>query len=422
MAEATRVEVSQQVSAWSSEVPVGDDRVWSLATAGLGTFDHPELAFPVRAHPQLDHAATTRTLVQVIRAIAAAAANGQRVAPGGTTRFGGPVLGFDGVFYVPPAPIGEHHLPAASLVGLFASADELTGVEQFGARRLASLLARQTRYFPYPPWTDVARERFAVGRWPSVVADMPRLGLPSATITQHAGALHLRLGRGRDAAVLRAALAQLPPAVPPTFVLNAIDASADSCLVWAPDQQAPEAVAPPGSRGEHVGGCFLATANEQPANGSQLVEDGFAYFLRDADHARLRAAWEAQTDVVVRGERPGDDLVVTWVDEAPAAQASPRRVRLVGVELMVPFADGDASTVAAYVQALAAVAERTLPSVGAPYEVRLEVQPRAPIQIATRPLAPPTEAMQRCLDELRAVPAPTLGGPLGFSAHLAVEA
>jgi len=203
-------------------------------------------------------------------------------------------------------------------------------------------------------------------------------------------------------------------------VLNAVSATADACLVWAPDQQAAEAVAPPGSQGERLGGCFLATANQQPANGSQIVEDGFAYFVRDADYANLRAAWEAQTDVVIRGDRAGDDLIVTWVDDAAPAAKQTGRVRIVAVQLLVEPQDGGAN-VAAYVKALASVVERVLPHLGTAYEMLIEVKPRVPITLATRPVSPPEAALQSCLAELHAVPAARVTGELGFQVHLAID-
>jgi hypothetical protein len=419
---ATRIEIAAGVAGWLDDAVIEGATVWVVTSDGLRAFDHPEIALPVRAYPQLDREATARMLAQLIDAIARAAKAGQRVTAGGATRFGAPVLGFDGVCYMPATPIGALHVPASSLVGLFASAAELDGVAQFGARRLASLLARQTRYFPYPPWTDPDRERFAIGQWPSVVGDMPHVGLPGATITQEGGALHFRLGRTHAAAVLRSVLPQLPPATPPTFTLHAVADGADACLVWAPDQEAPEAVAPPNSRGERLGGCFLATANQQAANGSQIVEDGFAYFLRDPDYARLRSAWETQTTITIDGDRPGDDLVVTWIDEAaaPSAPQHTSRVRIVAVQLLVEPQDGTAN-VATYIKALASAIERVLPPLGVAHEMLIEVRPRAPITLATRPISPPEDQLQRCLAELHAVPVPQITGDLGFQLHLAIS-
>src|SRR5688572_28244913 len=191
---ATRIEITDGVTAWLDDVAVDNATVWVVTSNGLRAFGHPELVLPVRAHPQLDRDATARTLAKLIGAITSAAQSEQRVTAGGTTRFGAQVLGFDGVCYMPPTPIGAFHAPASSLIGIFAAADELDGVEQFCARRFASVLARQARYFPYPPWTDASRQRFAIGSWPSVLAQMPYVGLPGATITQEGGALHFQLG------------------------------------------------------------------------------------------------------------------------------------------------------------------------------------------------------------------------------------
>lgn len=421
---ATRIEIGDGVSAWLDDVPLTGGAVWVVTSDGLRTWGHPEIVLPVLAHPQLDRAATARTLGQVIGAIAQAARSGSRVDAGGVTRFGGAVLGFDGVAYLPPTPIGAMHLPPTSLVGLFAASGELDGIERFGARRFASLIARQTRMYPYPPWTDLTRPRLAVGTWPSVLANMPAANLPGATVTQEGGALHFRLGRGRSGAMLRAMLPRLPAATPPTFTLHAVSPTADACLVWAPGQQEAAAVAPPGSRGERVGGCFLGLANQQAANASQVVEDGFAYFLRDADYARVRGALEGGTDLVIHGARRGDDLYVTWVDDGGAAQppAAPRaRVQLVSVQLLVEPKDGG-TAVAQYLKALTAAVDRTLPSMGTAYEVMIEVRStaRPAVRIATRPVTPPDDAMQRCYDELDAVPFPRVG-ELAFQAHLVVD-
>lgn len=411
---ATQVEIADGVIGWLDDVALEGAAIWVMTSDGLRAFGHPELVLPVRAHPQIDRAATASTLAQVLGAVARAAQQGQRVAAGGTTRFGGPVLGFDGVCYVPSAPIGAQHIPNSSLVGLFASAEELAGVEQFGARRFASRLARQTRQFPYPTWTDVARPRIANG--PSVLADMPRVGVPGATITQESGALQLRLSRGTAGAMLSRVLPQLPRDVPPTLALHGVAASADACLVWDANQQAPEAVAPPGSRGERLGGCFLATANQQPENRSQIVEDGFAYFLRDADFARLRAALEAQQDLAIHGTR-GDDLIVSWHDDAPPPPLAAGRVRLVSIQLLAEPKLA-AKLVAAYAQALVAAVDRVLPPATAPYEMMIEVRPRTSIKLATRPASPGQDILQRCLDELARVPSP---GELAFQAHLAIR-
>lgn len=417
---ATRIEVGDGVTAWLDDVAIGDRTIWVVTSNGLQALQHPELVLPISAHPQLERETTARTLAQLIGAIARAAKQGQRVSAGGTTRFGSQLLGFDGVVYLPAAPIGAQHVPDSSLIGIFAAAVELDGIGVFGARRFASLLARQTCYFPYPPWTDAVRPRFALGQWPSVVADMPCVGLPGASITQENGALHFRLGRVHTAAVLRNVMPQLPPPTPPTFTLHGLASTADSCLVWEPDQQGAQAVAPPGSRGERMGGCFLATANQQPANGSQIVEDGFAYYLRDPDYAQFRAALESQTDIMLRGARPGDDLIVTWVDEQAVPQLSASRVRIVGVQLLVEPKDGGAA-VAAYIKTLASVVDRAMPQLGSPYEMLVEVKPRAPITIATRPTSPPQDVMQRCLAELGSIPVPQINGELGFQLHLAID-
>lgn len=417
---ATRLDIANGVTAWLDDVGVANRVIWVLSSDGLRAFGHPEVVFPVAAHPQLDREATARTLAQVLGAIARAAQAGQSVAAGGTTRFGAPVLGFDGVVYLPATPIGAQHIPDTKLIGIFAAAAELDGVGVFGARRFAGQLARQTQYFPYPPWTDVARQRFAIAQWPSVVSNMPYLALVGATIMRENGALQFRLGRVQAGTVLRNVMPQLPPGTPPTFTLHAIAPNANACLVWAPNQQAAEAVAPPGSAGERMGGCFLATANQQPANGSQIVEDGFAYFMRDPDYATFRAALEAQTDVAIRGAQPGDDLIVTWVDDGAAAAQPVGRVRIVGVQLLVEPTDGGAA-VAAYIKTLASVVERVMPSLGSTFEMLVEVKPRTPITIATRPASPPQDAMQRCLAELGAVPVPRITGELGFQLHLSID-
>jgi hypothetical protein len=425
MSNATRLEVLDGVTAWlTDDTASGDVACWTVRSDGLRPLGHPEVAFPIRVTAGLDRTTVANTLVSLLRAISRVAATGQRVTAGGVTRLGQPMFGFDGVFYVPAQSIGDRHVPSSTLFGIFASADELAGVERFGARRLCSLLARQTRYFPYPPWSDPARERIAFSTWATVLAQMPVVGLPGATVMQQSGALHLRLGRTHSAPILRAALAQLAD-TPPTFALHEVDARADACLVWSPGQQEAAAVAPPNASGERLGGCFLATANQQADNASQIVEDGFAYFLRDADDARLRAAWLAGDDVVIRGTaRSGDDLIVTWHDDVETP-ASPNRVRLVTVQLLAEPAATDASIVAAYIRALQTEAARTLPVLSAAYEVLalVWVEPANPVRIelATRPFTPPADGMQTCLAALHAVAAPQVTSKLGFEAHLSVE-
>jgi hypothetical protein len=430
MGDATRLEVTEGVTGWLSEVAVhvggGEITCWVASSDGLRTFAHPELAFAVRAVPQLDRAGAANVFAGMLGALARAAASGQRVTTGGMTRFGRPVFGFDGVVYMPSQSIAALHFPDTTLLGVFASADELTCVERFGARRLACLLARQTGYYPMPPWSDPGRPRFPLASWPSVLAEMPVVRLAGASVVKADG-LHLRLSRARCAPILHAVMPQLGD-TPPTFVMHEVHPQADACLVWDPSQQEPSAVAPPGSRGERLGGCFLAFANEQPDNASQLVEDGFAYFLRDADYARVRSAWLSGEDVTIRGTASGDDLIVTWADDAaasaPAVTGGP--VRVAGVQLLVEPESSSVPEVAAYIRALEATAARTLPVVAEPYEVlaRIWVSPGEPpqIQFATRPFAPPADALEASLAALHAVAAPRTSTRFGFELHLAVAA
>lgn len=278
---------------------------------GLRALGHRELAFPLGG--TLARAEDAHGLVPLLRAIAGAARQGQHVEAGGITRLGAPILGrFDGVVYARPSRL-DGLVAADGLIGLFATRAELDAVERFGLRRWLSRRARASCYYPYPPWTEPSQPSCAEpGDAQSMLEQVPRFGTMGASVTRvmRAGTAftELRLDARADLSPLRSAPANAAMAL----LVNEVDPDADGCLVWSAGQQAPAGVAPPGSRGLQLGGCFLLLVPEQPQNASQLLEDGVTYFLRDEDAARVREALVERRDVDVRGAAAGDDLLVRW--------------------------------------------------------------------------------------------------------------
>ncbi len=290
-----------------------------LVTDGLRVLGHRELAFAFAGQ------ATLEPLVPLLRAIASAAEQGMGVQVGGVTRlggllpFGGPAPGFQGVVYARPSAM-DGLIDAEGLVALLATSAELDMVEAFGLRRVLSRLAQTHCYYPYPPWSDPARARLsAMHDEGSMLHQIARLAVVGATVTRAssvevAGAtlIELRLSRARSASLLQQ-LASLPRNAALTLLMNEVDPNADGCLVWCAGQTGPSAVAPPNSAGVQLGGCHLTFVPEQADNASQLLEDGYAYFLRDADWAVVRDALMGGQDLQVRGAAAGDDLFVRWL-------------------------------------------------------------------------------------------------------------
>lgn len=414
-----RRELSPELGVLIHEVdvptPAGPMSCWVVVSEGLEALAHPELVFPLRRS-----APSFEPLVEVIGAIASAARAGHSVTTGGVTRFGSPVLGFDGVFYARPTPIGALHVPHSRLLGLFATHAELDAVEAFGARRVLSRFADATRVYPYPPFTDPERARVSFDG-PSVLADMPRIGIPGARVTHADDTIHLTLDR-KQAHALQNALSQAPPHVPLTLLMHEVARDADACLTWQPGQTEAAAVSR-GQSASRIGGCFLAFANEQPAERGQIVEDGFAYFVRNEIWAKLRDAWAAGRDLHVPSA-PGElDLRVSW-DEVDVPEALRERVSLAHVQLLREAQGIEAHAMAAYFKQIHESARQRLPSDAEAYEVLLTVMlepgTRPQFQFQARPKPPPQEAASAWHEALCAIEPPPVASSFHAQLYFAI--
>lgn len=230
--------------------------------------------------------------LHVFKAIAELAAAGRFVEPGGFTEvgpaglFGRPSL--RGLGYERAAPMSGVELPPGCLAAVVLVDHELATAKAFGSLRVLARLGRAACFYPTACWCDLDRRPIGAPDADSILGRVPCLGQPGVSARLDGDRVTVRVARHAGPRVA-SALAELPEDAA-AALLASLDEHADGCLVWEPGQAAPAAIAPPGSAGARLSGCFALFVPQQAADEGRIHEDGFALFLTDASWRRVRAA------------------------------------------------------------------------------------------------------------------------------------
>jgi hypothetical protein len=184
-----------------------------------------------------------------------------------------------------------------ALTTILVPSDELEVAKACGVTRVMARLGQASSHFPCPDWSDPQRSPVVsateIGR--SVLARMPTLALAAASVT--------RRGNGVSLELTQEAQRRLGPQLDalhskhPLALLTGLPPNADALLAWQPDQRGPMGISAPGSSGEEIAGCFCAFVPKQPADETQIFEDGFVLMLTKRSWRRVRAALAAGDDL-----------------------------------------------------------------------------------------------------------------------------
>jgi len=285
---------------------------WTYVSRGLAPLGQYELVMTL---PRRDgnHPEAPLNLFRVVHGLAGA---GKIVSAGEYTELGpSGFLGrpsLRGIGYVPALAIEGVEVPDGALAALALLRDELELCKNFGLGRLLARLAEAHDHFPFPPWIDADRPSVVVGGdfEQSVLRHVPRLLVSGARVHKEGQTIELQLPI--------AGIDQLAPVASmpndSTLCLFAMPpAAANAVLVWRPGQVAPQACAAPAGDGSRIGGAHCLFVPQQEADGSQLVEDGFAALLNDSSWAQLRRALaEGQPFEVQPQEQDSLSFRLSW--------------------------------------------------------------------------------------------------------------
>jgi len=410
---------------------------WSYVTEGLAVHGQAEMVFTLRRGSGEPVDGFPADPFQMFAAVHARASAGQRVGPGGLTRFGDAKFFDRHVLYAHAQPVPGVALPPRCLALVLIDDDECRAVLEFGSARLLGRMGQAARWYPFPPWNDRRRRGVSFARSfdASVLMKIARVGAGEVYVCASDDRLTISMPRAEQA-LWRERIAALPDTAP-LALLTGVDPGADGCLVWVPGQAQPEAITRPGGGGR-ICGCFLALVGDQPGCGGKLLEDGMAMELTTEAWQALRRALAEGRELTIAATSGGMPLVLTWRDEdraggaaglASGAAPDTGTIAISQVQLLTAEADVTARTstaeLARFCDAIRACAARVLGDRAGELELllRLHCAPGGhDVGLAHRGEASP-EMLQAVLDAVGALPPLAVrGGDVAFELQLSNRA
>ncbi len=261
---------------------------WTYVTEGLQRLNQPEVCLTLR---RLPNTSAPQEPLQLFLMLHQFAEQGRIVKAGGWTQFGARKFFDRHLMYIPVQPIADVPLSPETILAISVTEAELQAVQAFGILRVMARLGQQARFYPCPPWLDPSRPEidFTQTLKESLLSSFHRIRTPQVRILhQMRNRLTLRLSPAiRDQ--LAEELDSLAENDPVAFLTD-LDKEADGCVVWEPGQTEPNAIPLPDSRGEQIGGCFVAFVTDQETTGGRFIEDGFLIFLTNTQWHSVRCA------------------------------------------------------------------------------------------------------------------------------------
>ncbi|MFO0762215.1 MAG: hypothetical protein U0359_37595 [Byssovorax sp.] len=295
----------------------GKIRCWSYLSAGLAAHGQKEVVFTVSIEEGADPGRFPTEPLRFMTTLLQLASQGRVVDAGAITELGGPgFLAMRGLTYVKALPLAGVPLAPNMLAAVPLSGEELSVLKIGGQTRVLAALGAAHHHYPFPPWHERLRAS-VIGpetTQGTLLATVPHLSAPG-TVRVEKNTVIFRL-RPEAALLLGRALGELAPSSAFAFTTE-LDPEADACLVWKSGQQQPTAIAPPGSQGERLSGCFILFAPDQPEDGAQIFEDGLAMTLTTASTAALRRALAGGQMLVLPGQNEKMGFLLAWANASP---------------------------------------------------------------------------------------------------------
>jgi len=246
----------------------------------------------------------------ILDMIAELAAQGRSVDVGSMTQFGARAPFGKQIVYARAQPMSGVPVGPEMLAVVLVSEEERQAVQAFGITRVLSRLGAASSWFPFPACQDPGRPSLEMAETfeQSILAGIHCKHVVGARVTQTGDAIWLMMP-ARPLPDLQS-LAELAPQSP-FALLTELDPAADACLLWIPGQTGPAAISPPGSTGASVGGVFLAVNGDQPADATQIFEDGFICSVTPATWRVIVQALLTRRPLAIRAAN-GLPLQVRW--------------------------------------------------------------------------------------------------------------
>lgn len=319
MPNALRARVyTHEVASTHGKIPC-----WSFVSDGLLTVQHPEVVMTVRRGRDEPELAYPEDPLSLFATLYHGATQGQRAAVGGCSEFGKARILEHHVLYGDAQALVDVPVPTGALAAVLVNDEELRAARAFGPTRVLARLGQAEAHFPFPTWNERGRRgaTFASTFAQSVLAKIAVRISGMFTVTMRARRVTLVVQRSLQAQ-WQAEIRKLPEA--PFAMLALRDPSANGCLVWVPGQGEASAIAPRGSDGARVGGCFVVIASDKGQNGAKMIEDGFAVSLKPKAWRKLRDALADGEPLTVEATDGTLDFALAWRDAIyPAPSATP---------------------------------------------------------------------------------------------------
>jgi hypothetical protein len=284
---------------------------WTYVSEGMLKHWQKEMIFTLARDPQIDPRAFPEDPMRLMSSAYSMAAEGRTVREGGHSQLIDPVfLGHRSIVYVRPTELPGVRIPAPSIAVVLLKDEEFEVAGKFGVNRVMVNLGRAYRHYPWPPWSDPSRSVLPVASDlnSSFLMGLPLAPAPGVSVLQEGGQVVLQSVR-KAAEYLREGMKDLDPGMP-RVLLTDLDPTADSCLVWQPGQEGPEAIAKQDSEGDRLAGCFIAFVPGQTADGGRICEDGYAMMLTDESWSAIRRCIETEKPLSIPGK--GGELGFRW--------------------------------------------------------------------------------------------------------------
>ena len=299
------------------ETAAGPLRCWTYVTSGYWAAGHPELSFTLRVgaaeHPYGLPDAPLQLFGDFFRRLG----HGQRVLPGERLEMEGDgFLGLGGLALVRPYPLPGVTLSAPTLAAIGLHATELEGIHQLGMTRVLARLGKRYSSYPYPLHTDRGRPALdlAGDLQKSALTYVPTASIPNLFTSFEDGTIILR-GLLPATRFLRARLHSMPEGER-FALLTEYDLSADSQLVWEPDDTLTN-LSHAQATGKRIGAGFCVFIPGQEWDEGQRVEDGYAMLLTDESWQTLRQALTGGAPLYVPPAGGGYGLRLEWLARPP---------------------------------------------------------------------------------------------------------
>lgn len=195
-----------------------------------------------------------------------------------------------GVGVVPYVPVEGLALEREPLLLLGLVGNELDIARDYGLLRVSARLGQLEGMFHTCPWFDRDRKSLVLrdSAEKTVLGKCMRVTVRAGSVVVAEDCVTLRLPKSA-AEALREPLGDLP-ADTALVLLMPLDETADGLLCWEPMSKEITAIGGRDSEGRRVAGNFAALVSEQPANGANPLEDGFALRMTSATWTEARRA------------------------------------------------------------------------------------------------------------------------------------